>query len=418
MRDSTTYSILSLRQRAQVQDRWLRQRLDEMLPEIMERESFDMWIVAAREYNEDPVIMTLLPSEMLSARRLTILVFYLSDGGELERMILSRYDLGDLYRGVWDPEREEQWACLARLIQEREPRRIGVGVSETFAFGDGLTHSEHCQLVGALDPVHVDRIEGAERLAVGWLERRLPAEMEAYSRIVEIAHCIIEEAFSSRVIHPGITTTQDVQWWFRQRILDLGLSAWFHPSVSIQANGLKFREKDARTLIRPGDLLHCDVGLHYLGLATDTQQMAYVLDLGETDAPKGLKAGLAQGNCLQEILAEECVAARSGNEILERSLKRASKQGLRASIYTHPIGYHGHGAGPTIGLWDRQGGVPGKGDYELFDDTCHAMELNVTCEVPEWDGQDVVFALEQDVLFSRGKIYYLAGRQTNLHLIG
>ena len=418
MRDSTFYSILPLRQRAKVKDRWLRQRLDEVLPEVMERESFDMWIVAAREYNEDPVIMTLLPSEMLSARRLTILVFHRPEGGELERMILSRYGLGDLYQGVWDPEREEQWACLARLIREREPRRIGVGVSETFAFGDGLTHSEHRQLVGALDPEYVDRIEGAERLAVGWLERRLPAEMEAYSRIVEIAHCIIEEAFSSRVIHPGITTTEDVQWWFRQRILDLGLSAWFHPSVSIQAKGLKFRQENGRTLIRPGDLLHCDVGLHYLGLATDTQQMAYVLDLGETDAPEGLKAGLAQGNKLQDILAEECIAARSGNEILERALRRAGKQGLRASIYTHPIGYHGHGAGPTIGLWDSQGGVPGKGDYELFDDTCHAMELNVTCAVPEWDDQDVVIALEQDVLFSRGTTYYLAGRQTNLHLVG
>ncbi len=418
MRDGTSYSILPLRSRAEVQDRWLKQRLDEVLPEIMERESFDMWIVAAREYNEDPLIMTLLPAEMLSARRLTILVFSLPDGGELERMILSRYDLGDLYRGVWDPEREGQWACLARLIRERNPRRIGVGVSETFAFGDGLTHSGHGQLLDALDARYADRLEGAERLAVGWLERRLPAEIEAYPRIVEIAHSIIAEAFSTSVIHPGITTTTDVQWWFRQRILDLGLSAWFHPSVSIQAHGLKFREKNGRKRIRPGDLLHCDVGLHYLGLATDTQQLAYVLDPGEEDAPRGLKEGLARGNRLQEILAEEFVPARSGNDILGRSLKRAEQEDLRASIYTHPIGYHGHGAGPTIGLWDMQGGVGGKGEYELFDDTCHSMELNVTCEVPEWGGQDVMFPLEQDVLFSGGKVHYLAGRQTDLHLIG
>lgn len=417
MRDSTSYSILPLRKRAEVRSRWLARRLDEILPQIMKRESFDMWIVSAREYNEDPVIMTLLPPEMLSARRRTILVFYLPEEGEMERMILSRYDVPRLYRGVWDPDVQQQWECLARLIRERDPRRIGVGVSRTFAFGDGLTHSEYVQLIDALDAPYSDRIEGGERLALGWLERRLPAEMQAYSRIVEIAHSMIAEAFSTRVIHPGITTTEDVQWWFRQRIHDLGLSAWFHPSVSIQAHGLGFRE-DGRRQIRPGDLLHCDVGLKYLGLATDTQQLGYVTRLGESEVPPGLREGLARGNRLQEILAGEFIAGRSGNEILDRALKRAEEEGLVASIYTHPIGYHGHGAGPTIGLWDMQGGVPGKGDYQLFDDTCHAMELNVTHKVSEWSGQDVVFALEQDVLFTGGEVHYLAGRQTDFHLIG
>lgn len=418
MSDSTSYSVLPLRARAEVRDRWLRQRLEKLLPEIMKREGFDMWVVVAREYNEDPVTMTLLPATMLSARRRTILLFHLGADGEVERLILSRYGIGDLYEGAWSPEDEEQWACLGRLVRERDPRRIGVNVSDNFAFGDGLTHGEYCQMMQALGSEYAERTEGAERLCVGWLERRLPDELAAYSRIVELAHAMIADAFSSRVIHPGITTTQDVVWWFRQRIRDMGMSAWFQPSVSIQAPGVKFRQEGARKLIMPGDLLHCDVGLRYLGLCTDTQQMAYVLRPSETEAPAGLQEALAAGNRLQDIHAHEYVAGRTGNEILAASLQRARAEGLKAMIYTHPIGYHGHGAGPTIGLWDQQEGVPGRGDYELFDDTCHSMELNVTCEVSEWDDQEVRIALEQDIAFTGGEVHYLHERQTALHLVG
>ena len=294
---------------------------------------------------------------------------------------------------------------------------IGINVSENFAFGDGLTHGEYRQMIDALGETYAARIRGAENLAVGWLEKRIPEEIDAYDRIIDIAHDLIARAFSTSVIHPGITTTDDVVWWFRQSICDLGLTAWFHPSVRIQAPGVKYRGEGERTVIRPGDLLHCDVGLRYLGLCTDTQQMAYVTKLGESDAPEGLKAALATSNRLQDILAEEFVQGRSGNEILKRALDRSRSESIDGKIYTHPIGYHGHGAGPTIGLWDAQEGVSGRGDYPLFDDTCHSMELNSTSSIPEWDGKEAVIALEQDILFTGGCVYYLAGRQTEYHIL-
>ncbi|MGD2201420.1 MAG: M24 family metallopeptidase [Candidatus Bathyarchaeota archaeon] len=410
--------ILSLKERAEVKNRWLRHRLETVLPEIMGREGFDMWIVVSWEYNEDPVIMTLLPDPMMYARRRTILVFSLKEDGLLERLVLSRYGIKGFYEAVWDPSEEKQYDCLARIVKERDPAVIGINVSETFGFGDGLTHGDYLLMKEALGEEYLARTRGAERLALGWLERRTGQELEAYPGIVGITHAIVGEAFSNRVIHPGVTTTDDVVWWMRERILDLGLQAWFQPSVDIQAPGLTHDAEEKRKLIRPGDLLHCDVGFYYLGLATDIQRNAYVLKEGEKEAPEGLNTVLADANKLQDIHAEEMVAGRTGNQILRSILEKATEEGINASVYTHPLGYHGHAAGPTIGRWDQQEGVPGRGDYELFDDTCYAIELNAKKEVPEWGGQEVRVALEEDGVFTGGRIHFMAGRQTEFYLVG
>ncbi len=439
-------NVLPLRERAQVRNRWLSVRLDEVLPALMAREGFDLWIIAARENNEDPVIMTMLPEPMMAARRRTILLFFRRPDGGVDRYVVSRYGLGEYYEAVWDPDGGDEWSCVGRLVAERDPKVIGVDVSHTFAYGDGLTHSEYELLMKSLGSTYALRCRGAERLAVGWLEWRTRPEEDAYPGIVRIAHEVVAEAFSGRVIHPGVTTADDVVWWVRQRFTDLGLRAWFQPTISVQAEGLTdpgpgaaaARPKADRTtaapaaptpptppapapsrrrLILPGDVLHCDVGLVYLGLCTDTQQNAYVRRSGETDAPAGLKAALAVGNRFQDITVSQFVAGRTGNQILAGALERAAAEGIKASLYTHPLGYHGHAAGPTIGLWDAQGGVPGRGDYELFDHTCHALELNVRCGMPEWGGQEVRMALEEDILFSGGQVHFLDGRQTSLHLI-
>ncbi len=385
-----------------------------------------MWIVDAREYNEDPVIMTLLPEPAMSARRRTILVFSLMAGGQVERLTLDRYGHGDLYQAAWVPEREGQYDCLARLVRERNPRVIGLNVSDTFAFGDGLTHSEHGRLAQALGQDLMSRTRSAERLASGWLERRTESELIVYPGIVDIGHALLAEALSNATIQPGITTVDDLTWWLRQRMLDLGLQAWFQPIVDLQAPEMKYESPGdsvqvkaaRRQVILPGDLLHCDVGFMYLGLATDQQHNAYILQMGESDAPAGLKAALAEGNRLQEILAKAMVVGRTGNQVLAEALNKARAEGLHPTIYTHPLGFHGHAAGPTIGLWDQQGGVAGQGEYALFERTCYAVELNVKTRVPEWGGQEVQMALEEDAVLAGGALRWLSGRQTQLHLIG
>ena len=411
--------ILPLRQQADIVDGWLKTRLDTIIPEIMSRADLDMWIVACREYNEDPIIMSLLPATSMSARRRTILVFARTQEGDVERLTLSRYGYEGFYEAAWKPDEEEQHACLARLVRERDPKRIGINTSPIFAFGDGISHTEFQLISEALGEPYTSRLISAEALCVGWLERRLPEEITAYSRLVEIGHQIIARAFSTAVIHPGITSTDDVIWWMRQTMHDAGLSAWFQPSLDIQAPGktFQFTENPCMT-IQPGDLLHCDMGFHYLGLATDQQQHAYVLRPRETDAPPSIRAALRDANQLQDIHLAEMQVGRTGNDVLRSALELAKAEGIRAQIYTHPLGYHGHAAGPIVGLWDRQDFVPGAGEYPLFDDTVYSIELNILKAVPEWDEQNVRIMLEEDAVLTNGEMRWLDGRQESMHLIG
>lgn len=415
--------ILSMQERAEVMNSWLEYRLDNVIPELMRRENIDMWIIDAREYNEDPVIKTMLPATWQTARRRTILVF--SDNGkEVERLAVARYDIGKFFKTAWDKEEQpDQWKRLVEIIKDRDPDKIALNYSSTFALGDGISHSEYKALSSALPKTYRNRIVSGENLAIGWLETRTEPEMQVYPTIVHIAHDVIQEGFSEKVIQPGVTTTEDVEWWYRERIRDLKLTAWFHPSVSVQRAAdpdtsflADFSKRPAENTIRPGDLLHVDFGITYLGLNTDTQQHAYVLKPGESKAPKGLQDALAEGNKLQDILTDNFKEGRSGNEILSSALEQAIDQGIDPSIYTHPIGYHGHGAGPTIGLWDQQDGVPGKGDYPLYPNTAHSIELNATVNIPEWN-KKIRIRLEEDAFFNGDSVRYIDGRQTELWLI-
>lgn len=417
-------SILAMRERAEVIDRILERRFIAILPDLMRREGVDMWVVIAREYNEDPVIKTMLPATWLAARRRTILLLYDRGPGKgVERLAVSRYDIGNFFEAEWDPELQpDQWARLVELIEERDPRRIAVNRSVDFGLADGITKTEFDALEEALSDKYTHRFVSGERLAIGWLETRIEEEMQLYPLICRIAHRIIAEGFSEHVIQPGVTTTEDVEWWYRDRIRDLRLVTWFHPSVSIQrANATDTRgsysSRPVPDVILPGDFLHVDFGITYLRLNTDTQQHAYVLRPGESDAPEGLREALSVGNRLQDILTSNFVEGRTGNEILLAARNMAEEEGIVPSIYTHPIGFHGHAAGPTIGLWDQQDGVPGKGDYPLYANTAYSIELNVRTTVPEWGDQEVRIMLEEDAFFDGEKVWYIDGRQERLWLI-
>ena len=133
--------ILPLREQAAIRDSWLKTRLETIIPELLQREDIDMWIVVCREYNEDPTLLSLLPATSMSARRRTILLFARADD-QVERMTLSRYGYEGFYQGVWNPDKEDQFECLARIVRERDPQRIGINASEIFAFGDGMSHTE------------------------------------------------------------------------------------------------------------------------------------------------------------------------------------------------------------------------------------------------------------------------------------
>ncbi|MEJ1238688.1 M24 family metallopeptidase [Chryseolinea sp. T2] len=413
--------ILTQREQAVVVDDILEDRLRNLLPELMRREGFDMWVVMSREYNEDPVIKTLLPATWHAARRTTMLVMYdPGNGKELEYWAVARYDVGKMFKRAWDPEHQpDQWAQLASIITERNPKKIGVNKAPYYGHADGLTANDYDQLIKSLDTRLRPRVTSAEKLAVSWLETRTEKEMTLYPHICRIAHDIIQEGFSETVIQPGVTTTEDVVWWFRERIKELKLDTWFHPSVSIErAESDAIASKNAQPLvIMPGDLLHVDFGITYLRLNTDTQQHAYVLLPGESDAPQFLKDALAKGNQLQDLLTNNFQLGKTGNQILADTRKQAIAAGLTPSVYTHPIGYHGHAAGTTIGQWDMQNGVPNTGDYPMHFRTAYSIELNVTTHVDAWK-KDIQVKLEEDGYFdAKGKFRYIDGRQEKLILI-
>ena len=396
-------------------DESLRYRLEKIVPQAMREEGIDLWLVICRENNEDPVYFSLVPFTTLYASRLQVLVFH--DRGEagFDRFSVNFRQMGDWYKSVWDPSKMGQWERLAEVIRERDPKAIGINESEIDNYGDGLSASLKASLVRAIGPEYAKRLKSSEGVAVRVLEQRTPLELSLYPQVVMIAHGIIAEAFSNLVITPGVTTTDDVVWWMRERTRELGFTNWFHPSVSIQ------RPKDSpfgnSRVIQRGDLLHCDFGIVYMRLCTDTQQQAYVLREGETEAPAGLRAALARANRLQDIHMEEMRVGRTGNEVLAAALNRARAEGLRPSIYSHPLGVHGHAAGPPVGMVDKQDGVPGDGEYRFRPDTVHAIELNNRADVPEWGNQEVRIALEQDAVLTAEGPRFIDRRQTELLLI-
>ncbi len=415
--------VLSMRKRAEVIDRLLEERLQTVVPELMRRNGIDMWVVSAREYNEDPVIRTMIPATWISARRRTILVFF--DQGEkgVERLAVARYNIGNSFPSAWNPdEQPDQWARLAEIVAERAPKKIGVNMSKNYGHADGLTASEKEEMEAALGKKYASRMVSAENLAVGWLETRTQSEMEIYPMIVHLARSIINDGLSELVIQPGVTRTDDVEWWYRERIRDLNLVTWFHPSVDIQRKQAGERDGDFSSreeagVIQRGDLLHVDFGITYLRLNTDTQMHAYVLEQDEHEAPADLVNALAVGNRLQDILTGQFATGRTGNEILAAALAQAEKEGIKATIYTHPIGFHGHAAGPTIGMWDKQDGVPGSGDYPMYPMTAYSIELNAAVPIPMWDGQAARIMLEEDALFNGSTVTYIDPRQTEMLLI-
>lgn len=441
MGQTPTRPFGTLREQAALQQQWLKARLDRFLPGLMRTHGIDMWVVPMREYNEDPVFAALVAPETFAARRRTIYVFFdacaatgaapaascierialggTSQGGVYTARRSTVTAAGDIGRGVqaelWG---DEQWQVLRQVIEERKPRTIGIDRSTIFAFSDGLSGGELEGMSAALGETWTSRFRNAEALPVELLSVRLPEEEAFFAKMQELVWSLTQEMFSEQTITPGTTRTSDLVWWWRQRVNDLGLGTWFQPSVSVQRRGATDADLGPDPVIQRGDVLHCDVGITVARLNTDTQHLAYVLRPGETSAPAGLTRALANANALQDIVMEELKPGRTGNEILAAARSRMKARGITGTIYAHPIGLHGHGAGPLIGLWDYQDGVPGRGDAKVIPSSWFSIELQATTPVPEWDGQPVRMAQEEDAIIdAAGKVRWALRRQDALFLV-
>lgn len=416
---SASAQISPLRERAKIEDEVLKDRFDNLLPQLMDKTDIDMWILISREYNEDPVLKTMLPSTWLNARRRTILVFYRkNEKDSIEKLAVARYNVGENIQSAWNKEEQpDQWQALFKIIERRNPKKIGLNISEYFGIADGLVKTDYDWFTKKLPEDYKKRIVSAEKLAIAWIETRTEKEMKLFEELTKITHDIIAEAFSARFIKPGETSTDDVVWFLRQKVNDLGLKTWFHPTIDIQRNKeqlgnhiTSFSKRPAKNIIQKGDLLHCDFGITYLRLNTDCQRHAYMLKDNENEVPAYLKTAFKKANRLQDILTNNFIEGKTGNEILLTSLYEAKAEGLRPSIYTHPLGLYGHSSGSTIGMWDSQQGVPVNGDYPLNNNTAYAIELNVTVAIKEWN-RDIRIMLEEPGFFGENGFRYINTRQ-------
>ena len=383
--------------------------------EVMKECDVEAWLCLSREYNEDPLFHALTPSHFPTARRITILLLTQKDG-ECKNYCVNMHDadLEKYYIQDFDMKNETQMEALTRVLNKVNPKNIAINVSDHFAYTDGLSAGLYKMMMKELPKELTDRFTSSDEIGIRFLETRTPKELELFPEVMDEAMTIINNTFSDERIIPGVTTCRDLMDYMEQEVRDRGIIYWFEPTIDLQRHDGMHGEE---TVIERGDLLHCDFGITYMNLCTDTQRLCYVLKEGETDAPAELKEALKRNNRFQDIVRENMVIGRSGNDTFEMSIAQGKEEGLRPILYTHPLGFHGHAAGPTIGLFSNQSRIPVKGDLELHNNTGYALELSIV-EYLDMYKRDTYIFTEESVVLIDDKVHFLADGRENLYVVG
>ena len=392
--------IRSLKEQYAIKDQCLKERLEIILPQVMEDADVDMWIVASKEYHEDPTFKAMVPAEYLTARRITMFAFSKEADG-IHRYSLSMPDksVDKFYESKWQFGKEDQMAALKRLIEEKDPKRIALNMSKEFAVCDGFSIGLYQMFKESLGEDIMNKMVNDDLLAMKFMEIRTPTELKLMPEVMSVAHDIMERMYTTDVIKPGITTTNDLEWFMKEEVNKLGLTYWFEPTMDLQRkNGDESRYDSC--VIQKGDLLHCDFGIYYMNMCTDTQRLGYVAKDDEDTMPQSLLDGMKVGNRFQDIVRENMIVGRTGNEVFEAAMKQAKEEGIQAMLYSHPCNMYGHGPGPTIGLFSNQNAIPVKGDVKLSNNTVYALELNVKVD-------DYYYFLEETVALADDGVNFL-----------
>lgn len=392
--------IRSLKEQYAIKDQCLKERLEIILPQVMEDADVDMWIVASKEYHEDPTFKAMVPAEYLTARRITMFAFSKEADG-IHRYSLSMPDksVAKFYESKWQFGKEDQMVALKRLIEEKDPKRIALNMSKEFAVCDGFSIGLYQMFKESLGEDIMNKMVNDDLLAMKFMEIRTPTELKLMPEVMSVAHDIMERMYTTDVIKPGITTTDDLEWFMKEEVNKLGLTYWFEPTMDLQRkNGDESRYDSC--VIQKGDLLHCDFGIYYMNMCTDTQRLGYVAKDDEDTMPQYLLDGMKVGNRFQDIVRENMIVGRTGNEVFEAAMKQAKEEGIQAMLYSHPCNMYGHGPGPTIGLFSNQNAIPVKGDVKLSNNTVYALELNVKVD-------DYYYFLEETVALTDDGVNFL-----------
>lgn len=411
--------ILPVREQSNLITELVRDRLDTILPLAMREADLDIWIILCQEEDLDPVYKTMIPMDCWSPI-LQMLIFVDEGDGKIKKYNVSGTDTKDLYERPYIGQLEEkQWPVLLDLVSKRDPKTIGVNIGTVKWSGSGLTYNLYRQLKERLPRKYSERLVSAEKAAARWGATLTNREIDLFRHVIKIAHSIIADCFNRMTVTPGVTTIDDLVWFYWQRSVDLGLDLAFRPYFKIIRNEVAsayYGKGDS--VIRPGDVIHCDVGIKYLRLNSDNQHLAYVLKPGESDASAGLKSLMAQTNQMQDIFMDEFQRNISGNELQQNILKRARKEGIsNPKVYSHSLGLYLHQPGPLIGLpWEQVNPLP-RGEMLMEYNYAFTMELSTEGSVVEWNNQKVRCGMEEPVVFTEEGCRTLNGRQTEFYLI-
>lgn len=392
-------NIRSIKDQNRIIDICVKERLDLIVPQVLKEADADMWLVASKEYHEDLVHNAITPASYLTARRITMLAFIRTDNEVLRfSLSLPDEDLNKMYPQYWNFGKEEQMVALNRLLEEYDPKKIAVNISEDFTYADGLSYGLYQTLLKEVKAPYVDRFIVDPMIPIKIMEIRTPTELSLYDEVMGVAFSVIEDTFSLKTIIPGVTTTEDLEYHMMESVRALGLEYWFSPTIDLQRENGEHDRMGG--VIQKGDLLHCDFGIKYLNMCTDTQRLAYVAKDEDTDVPQWMKDGFKVNDRFQDIVCECLVDGKTGNEVLLESLAKAKEEGIVACLYSHPCNIYGHGPGPTIGLWNNQNAIPLRGDIKVSYDTVYALELNTKFD---YNGRTYTFFSEETIAYTKEK---------------
>ena len=405
--------VRPIKEQYAIKDQCLQERLDFIVPTALSHSNCDAWLVASKEYHEDLVFDVLTPGAYLTARRITMMVF-VKDGEEVKRFSLSMPDpdLDQFYPKYWKFGEESQFDALNRLFREYDPKTIVINISKDHTFADGLSYGLYQTLLEEVDEKYTERFVVNDMLPIKTMEIRTPTELSLYPELMETAFSVIEEAFSLKAITPGVTTCSDLEFYMMDKVQSMGLEYWFSPTIDIQREGHDGVIYEG--VIEKGDFLHCDFGIKYLNMCSDTQRNAYVAKDNEDEVPQWFMDGFKINNRFQDIVRECMGENKTGNQVLLDSLAKAKEEGINACLYSHPCNVYGHGPGPTIGLWNNQNPIPLKGDVWMSYDTVYALELNIQFE---YKGLTYTAFSEETVSFTKEGCQFLYPGRDQIYLI-
>lgn len=417
--------LLTWSQQIAVREKWLEQRHG-MILRMMRRHDIAMWIVVNEEFHDDPLTEYIAPPRPYAGNR-DFFVFIDTGANGLRKIAITGFAEENLKKFFESPDEPRPAdVVLPELWQQYHPKKIALSYGARRGVQRSITKDTFDFISEKMGPEAAQHFVPAADLIEEYLITRIPDEFATYTDLVAMTDVLTFRAFSNEVITPGKTTLGDIRRWLYDQLALRGVGTWFQPDLRLQRKNMPnntsrgfLAVSTESMVVQPGDVLHLDFGITYMGLNSDWQKMAYVLRPGEHDAPEGLKRALKNTNELQDALMLRAARpGRTGGEVYNLAMEEMKRKGIEAKIYSHPIGNQGHGLGPSIDYRAAQRPDIGVAQSKpLVKDTYQSIELNTATPVAEWDGQKVFVMMEDDAYLTDDGYKFFVPRQESWYLI-